>query len=81
MYTKRAKNKRDKSRCTDFGFNSQDFQEMFSKCCKRQSDNPECLAMMQNMMEQMCCGPKPKKTNKEQEVTDAILFKRGGCCT
>ena len=51
MYTKRAKNKRDKSRCTDFGFNSQDFQEMFSKCCKRQSDNPECLAMMQNMME------------------------------
>jgi hypothetical protein len=38
---------------------------MFSKCCKRQSDTPECLARMQNIMEQMSCGPKTNKPNKK----------------
>lgn len=65
MHTKRGKNKRDKSRRTVFGFNSQEFQERFSKCCKRQIDDPECSVMMHNMMDGTCCGPKTKEPNKK----------------
>lgn len=65
MHTNGAKNKRDASRCNGFCFNSQDFQEMFSKCCKRQIDDLGCLIMMQNVMDGTCCEPKTKKPNKK----------------
>lgn len=55
MSTKEIKNKKDNTSSADFGFTSinQMMSHMRNMCCTDEDGYPDCITMMNNMMEPM----------------------------
>lgn len=68
MCAEETKDKKDKTTCTDFGCNPENFKgmfEMMNKCFTGQSGAHNCSAIMESMKKGDCCSQATEEKKKE----------------